>query len=177
MSRLFAHLAFYPSLLWNMFNGRWIGRWNWWDEVDPGLIVGAFPFRSDAQRMHDAGIRAVVNTCEEYAGPQQEYARLGIDQFRMPTVDFTPPQLADIEQALEYIEQQRAAGHTVYIHCKAGRGRSATVAMCWLIRKYGMTPDEAQQHLQSHRQQVLKSLSRRQVVQDFYAKQVAQAAS
>ena len=63
------------------------------------MIVGAFPFARDVEAMHDAGVQAVVTTCEEYAGPLSEYQRFGISQFHMPTIDFTHPAFDDVVQA------------------------------------------------------------------------------
>ena len=51
---------------------------------------------------------------------------------------------------------------------KAGRGRSATVVMCWLLDNTDMTPEEAQKHMQQIRPHVLKSVYQRDVVQEFY---------
>jgi hypothetical protein len=37
--------------------------------------------------LHALGVRGVVNMCDEYAGPQSDYKRLGIQQLRLRTVD------------------------------------------------------------------------------------------
>ncbi len=169
MSRLYAFIVFYPTLWYNMLMGRVLGIWNWWDRVDEQLIIGAMPLRRDAQPLYDEGVRGIVNTCEEYAGPVECYEDLGINQHRMPTVDFTPPTLEAVRGAVDYIEQQRQQGNTVYVHCKAGRARSATVVICWLIQSQGMTPEQAQQHLQGIRRQTLRTVYQREVVQEFYA--------
>ena len=126
MKRLVARLLFVPTLLWNMLLGRLLGLRRWWDTVDDHVILGAFPFARDASRLQALGVGAVVNTCEEYAGPQAAYQEAGIEQLRIPTIDFTPPSLAHVEQAVQFMDEQIAAGKKVYVHCKAGRGRSAT---------------------------------------------------
>ena len=53
------------------------------------------------------------------------------------------------------------------MHCKAGRGRSATVAICWLMAAHEMTIEQAQERLQERRPHVLRGLSQRTVVQQF----------
>lgn len=50
------------------------------------------------------------------------------------TVDFQPPSLSTIHEGLDVIEQVKAGGHSVYVHCKAGKGRSAVVVACYLIK-------------------------------------------
>jgi len=171
MYRRIARLIFYPTLIWNLFRVRVLGVWQWWSRVDDHLILGALPFRYLVKELHGQGVRAVVNTCEEYAGPLREYEQYGIQQLRVPTVDFTIPAPDSVDQAVHFMSDYIDRGETVYVHCKAGRGRSATVVLCWLIHTKGLTPDQAQAYLQAKRPQVVKYLYRRQVVQDFYRRQ------
>lgn len=166
-SRLYATVVFYPTLCWNYLLGRWLKVRNWWDPIDPRVLVGAYPFVSDVQRLHQAGVRAVVNTCEEYRGPLIEYKRMGIEQFSIPTTDFTHPRLGDVQAAVEFIQQHVQRGDVVYIHCKAGRARSATVALCWLVKYREMTVEQAQLHLLHARPHINPHLHQRPVVRLF----------
>lgn len=150
-----------------MLLGRGIKVRRWWDHVDPHLIVGARPFSRDVPRLHQHGVTAVVNTCEEIPGPVRAYEQYGIHQLRIPTTDFTHPLLADIETAVEYVQSEINAGGTVYVHCKAGRARSATIALCWLIKYRGLTPAQAQQQLLEARPHVNRHLTERPAVREF----------
>ena len=40
------------------------------------------------------------------------------------------------------------------MHCKAGRGRSTTLVLCYLIRQMQMSPEEAYAFVQAKRPQV-----------------------
>jgi atypical dual specificity phosphatase len=165
--RLIARLLFYPTLCWNFLLAKILGIRRWWDPIDPHVIVGAYPFRRDVAGMHLAGIRAVVNTCEEYAGPKIEYDQRGIEQLRIPTTDFTHPRLDDVKLAVEFVQRHAEAGDIVYIHCKAGRARSATVALCWLMKYRGMSMEQAQAKLLECRPHINPNLTRRPVVREF----------
>ena len=55
------------------------------------------------------------------------------------TVDFQPPSLPAIQQGLDVLEQARTSGHSAYVHCKAGKGRSAVVTACYLMKVYTCT--------------------------------------
>lgn len=44
---------------------------------------------------------------------------------------------------------------TVYVHCKAGRTRSATLVGCYLIMKNGWSPEQAVEHMRQCRPHVL----------------------
>ena len=167
LHRIYARTVFYPTLAWNALLGRYLGVRRWWDRIDPHVIVGAFPFARDVAAMHATGVKAVVNTCEEYAGPLQAYKEFGIEQLHIPTTDFTHPKLADVQAAVEFVQKHVAEDETVYIHCKAGRARSATVALCWLMKYRGMTKQEAQEKLLEARPHVNPRLTERPVVQEF----------
>jgi protein-tyrosine phosphatase len=45
-------------------------------------------------------------------------------------------------------------GEYVYVHCKAGRGRSTTLVVCYLIRTFDMDPVTAYMHVRQRRPQV-----------------------
>lgn len=160
-------LLFIPTLVYNLLLERLVPRRRWWDTVEDHILLGALPLPWLVDRMSAAGVRAVVNTCVEYGGPTRGYAKYGIEQLHIPTLDFTPPCLEDIERAVEFVEAHRSRGETVYIHCKAGRGRSATIALCWLVAHRGMTAQAAQAHLESVRPHVNHGLWQRDVVQRF----------
>lgn len=165
--RVYARTTFYPTLGWNMLLGRWLKVRNWYDFVAPEVIVGAFPFARDVKRMAGDGVLAVVNTCEEYTGPTNEYIEHGIEQFRMPTIDFTHPSFEDVCRAVEFVERHVAASNVVYIHCKAGRARSATVAICWLMKSQQISSVTAQRILLEKRPHINPRLTSRPVVQRF----------
>lgn len=165
--RLSAAILFYPTLAFNVLLGRVLGLRNWWDAVDEHVVLGAMPFRSDVAKLAAEGVGAVVNTCEEYPGPTAEYEEFKIDQLRVPTVDFTHPTLESVERAVAFMEQHAAAGKKIYVHCKAGRARSATVVACWLIKRNQITAQQAQQKLLEIRSHVNPRLTERPVIQKY----------
>ncbi len=168
--RLKAQLFYFPTFGWNVLLGRVLKIRNWWDRIDDHVYLGAIPFKTDVPPMATLGIGAIVNTCEETAGPVRQYQRQGIVQLRIPTVDYTNPKLSDVERAVEFIDKQIALGHAVYIHCKAGRTRSGMVAMCWLIKTRQISATTAQIVLNAVRPHVNRHLATRPVVQQFEAK-------
>ncbi|WP_147865980.1 phosphatidylglycerophosphatase and protein-tyrosine phosphatase 1 family protein [Stieleria maiorica] len=169
LARLYARIVFWPTLAWNFLLGRVLHLRHWWDRIDSHVIVGAYPFAGDVASLRGEGVRAVVNTCEEYKGPMLQYEQHGIEQLHIPTTDFTHPQLRDVEAAVEFIQKYKLQNDSVYIHCKAGRARSATIAMCWLIKYGGMTAEQAQTHLLDARPHINPKLASRPVVQQFQA--------
>ena len=167
MSRLLARMLFFPTLAWNALCGLIVRRREWWNTVDDCVILGALPFRWHVPPLKALGVTSVINMCEEWSGPSSIYAQHGIVQLRLPTVDYHPPSVERIEQGVAFIRERHDSGDRVYIHCKAGCGRSATVVLCWLMSQ-GMTPEEAQRHLLQCRPHVSRRLDKRTVVQEFY---------
>ena len=160
---------FIPTLLWNIFLGRLLKVRHWWDALtEEPILLGALPFSRDVPQLQAEGVTGVINMCIEYPGPKLAYEKSGIDQLWLPTVDFTPPTIADIRQAIEFIERHQKDGGKVYVHCKAGRGRSATVVLCWLMYRRGFTPEEAAVWLARQRPHINRDLAERVVVRDFH---------
>ncbi|MEA3249495.1 MAG: dual specificity protein phosphatase family protein [Patescibacteria group bacterium] len=74
----------------------------------------------------------------------------GVESFVwLPTKDHTPPTRDAAETGIAALEEMLARGKKVYIHCKNGQGRAPTFYAAYLIRKRGMTPDEAVAHIKS----------------------------
>jgi atypical dual specificity phosphatase len=166
--RLLAYILFYPTLWWNVLLCRVFHWRRWWDRIDDGLLLGALPFEKDVPQLQALGVGAVLNVCGEAAGPVEAYRRAGIEQLRLAAVDFLPPSLEVVREGVEFMRRQVCAGRKVYVHCKAGRGRSATIALCYLITK-GLTSEEAQRILLQKRPQVMPALYKRAVVAAFAA--------
>jgi atypical dual specificity phosphatase len=170
-----ARLIFLPTYAWNLLLGRVLKSRNWWDEVEPGLLLGARPLRRDVANFAQMNVNAVVNMCEEYRGPVDLYEKHSIDQLWLPTTDFQAPTLEQVIQGVEYIQARLQPTDSasskvpakVYVHCKAGRARSATIVLCWLVKYRNMTPELAQQRLLEVRPHVHPEIYLRKVVQEF----------
>lgn len=64
-----------------------------------------------------------------------EWKSLGVEFKQLATPDFVgAPSLDQIRDGMSHIERCRNEGQTVYIHCKAGRTRSATLVACYLVK-------------------------------------------
>jgi protein-tyrosine phosphatase len=60
----------------------------------------------------------------------------------MPVRDFSCPTEEDMKRILDAADEALRDGHTVYVHCRGGIGRTGTVIGCYLVR-HGSTPEEA----------------------------------
>eukprot|EP01036_Dinobryon_divergens_P026304 gene26304-34931_t len=110
-----------------------------YSEINETLSMGSLPIsQSDVRCLREKGVRVVVNLCRESTGPVEEYAKENITQIRLRTPDLCEPSYADVVRGISYARgclqsQGSSSGGRVFVHCKAGRGRSALFALCFLL--------------------------------------------
>uniref|UniRef100_A0A3B3DSL3 Phosphatidylglycerophosphatase and protein-tyrosine phosphatase 1 n=1 Tax=Oryzias melastigma TaxID=30732 RepID=A0A3B3DSL3_ORYME len=173
MSSALARLLFYPTLGYNVVMEKLSSR-RWFDRVDETVILGALPFRSMTAQLLEENVRGVVTMNEEYetkrfCNSAQEWRAVGVEQLRLSTVDLTGvPSLQHLHRGVEFVLQHRERGCCVYVHCKAGRSRSATLVAAYLIRLHCWTPEEACQKLKSVRSHVLVRRAQMDILRKYY---------
>ncbi|KAH0666502.1 hypothetical protein KY285_027708 [Solanum tuberosum] len=166
-----ARALFYPTLLYNVVRNKIQVEFRWWDWIDEFVLLGAVPFPSDVKRLKELGVSGVVTLNEPYETlvPTSLYEAHGIRHLVLPTRDYLfAPSLNNICQAVEFIHENASNGQSTYVHCKAGRGRSTTIVLCYLVKYKQMTPNDAYNYVKSIRPRVLLASTQRQAVQDFY---------
>ncbi|KAG5056963.1 hypothetical protein AAZX31_05G060800 [Glycine max] len=166
-----ARALFYPTLFYNVVRNKIQAEFRWWDKVDEFILLGAVPFPIDVPRLKELGVRGVITLNESYETlvPTTLYYAHGIDHLVIPTRDYCfAPSLNDIFRAVDFIHENALSGRTTYVHCKAGRGRSTTIVICYLVHHKMMTPDAAYSYVKSIRPRVLLASSQWQAVQEYY---------
>jgi len=123
----------------------------------PGrLLVGEYPgsqSRAEAmerlRRFLQAGVTCFVDLTEPRELPSYE-ALLPfetpdgrrVEYLREPIADHgVPADRETMQRAIAMLDNALGAGHVVYLHCRAGVGRSATVAGCWLASRSARASD------------------------------------
>ncbi|OMO69558.1 hypothetical protein CCACVL1_19411 [Corchorus capsularis] len=170
-----ARALFYPTLLYNVVRNKIQSEFRWWDRVDQFILLGAVPFPTDVPRLKELGVSGVVTLNEPYETlvPTSLYYAHNIDHLVIPTRDYLfAPSFADICLAVDFIHENASLGKTTYVHCKAGRGRSTTIVLCYLVEHRHMTPDAAYEYVRSIRPRVLLASAQRQAVEDYYLQKV-----
>lgn len=144
---------------------RWFPSFNqsWWHEVFPRLYLGGILMadRNHLEQIKSLGIGSIFAILEEkealtetfFSVPLKEsdWQKAEIAYQRLSCPDMHAMELEEIEQAVEWVDQNISAGKAVYIHCKAGRGRSAMIVIAYLIRYHGMEYKDALQYLSQKR--------------------------
>ena len=168
-------VLFFPSLAYNMVAEKLTSR-KWYDRLDDYLILGALPFRSvvSSLKKHE-NLGGVISFNENYElnalwySTKQEYEDGSVEFLQLPVADWTSvPSVEQVKAALEFVERVRNSGKTVYVHCKAGRFRSAYFAVAYIISTMKLDPESALEFVKKKRSQVW--LGRREMdgLQQFY---------
>ncbi|XP_059634878.1 phosphatidylglycerophosphate phosphatase PTPMT2-like [Cornus florida] len=174
-----ARILFYPTLLYNVFRNKIQAEFRWWDEVDQFVLLGAVPFPKDVPQLKQLGVGGVITLNESYETlvPTSLYHAHGIDHLVIPTRDYLfAPSFVDINRAVDFIHKNACCGRTTYVHCKAGRGRSTTIVLCYLVEYKHMTPAAALEYVRSRRPRVLLAPSQRKAVEEFKQRRMGSSA-
>ena len=120
--------------------------------VLPGqLLAGEHPGGSTAaatrvrlRRLLEAGVSCFIDlTHPEELAPYDAELPLGVDYFRKPIPDHgIPLQPGHMAELLDCLREALRSGRVVYLHCRAGIGRTGTVAGCLLVES-GLAGDAA----------------------------------
>jgi len=177
--RMFARISFYPTLFYNVVMARVSSR-RWYDRIDQNMILGALPFRGmeDSLRKKE-NVQGIISMNENYelwlfSHDKKGWAKHGIQFLQLPTRDiFEAPCQGKLRQGVEFINEICAtggnnSGATVYVHCKAGRTRSATLVACYLMQKNSWSPVQAVQHMYSCRPHVLLGPKQKYAIQLYF---------
>jgi atypical dual specificity phosphatase len=132
LSSVVSKALFWPTLPITV--SRRFGRWI--TPIDDTVIMGGIPFGFGGYPKvlrERYGVRGVINLCEEYRGPLKQYYELGMDELYLPTTDHFEPSQEDMLSALSFMKRHQAMGNKVYVHCRAGHGRSGAVVLAWML--------------------------------------------
>ncbi|XP_030415678.1 phosphatidylglycerophosphatase and protein-tyrosine phosphatase 1 [Gopherus evgoodei] len=180
-----ARLFFYPSLLYTLVRERLPGSQRpWFHRIDRAVLLGALPLRARSRRLvEEENVRGVLTLNEEYETrflccSAQEWEAMGVEQLRLSTVDLTGvPTLENLQRGVAFVLKHREYGNSVYVHCKAGRSRSATMVAAYLIQLYQWSPQEAIEAIARVRPHILVRPRQVQVLERFHRNVIAEAAA
>ena len=119
---------------------------NW---IEPGVLAASgIPLGiKDLQSLYEQDIRAIVTLTEHPLTVQQEITpqvldEIGLTCLHAPVVDQYPPDVATVRETVQFINQMKAQGQPVLLHCHAGIGRTGTMLHAYYLAE-GLSLAEA----------------------------------
>jgi len=156
---------FHVSLGYNLANHNQVSQ-PWWTEItEKKIILGALPFheRKHVERLKSLGVGGVLTLNKPFelqpnliGTPVQpcDWLLNDVESLHIPTPDFCPPTTKEIKMGIDFMKKIIASGKSVYVHCKAGRGRSVVAVVCYLIETDNITVEEAVEYVKKRRSQI-----------------------
>lgn len=152
------------------------------------LISEKYPLRNYLAKLSEINIDAVLSLNEPFElsygttrhdgsnnvlfdqltpVPPETWKRLKVAQKIIPTPDFLPVSPDLIEEGVKYIHRYLSQGKKIYVHCKAGRGRSVTVVAAYLIKYHLMSPDQAIEYIRQFRPHISLNESQKAAIYEY----------
>jgi len=104
--------------------------------VTEHLGVGSAPMSYAAlDSLRAQGVRAILNLCAEFTDLHAIEAAHGFEVYHLPIEDEEAPELAELEKALDWLDEALYLGKKVFIHCRHGIGRTGTVLNAYILRR------------------------------------------
>lgn len=117
-----------------------------------GYAEGLLPEQHMAL-LEELGVGAILSLTPEPVVPENGWLRK-----LHPLPGLQPPRdYAEMEHLVAWLEQQRAAGKHVFVHCLAGKGRTGTVLAGWLMRTRGWDATRAINHVRARQPAAVES--------------------
>ena len=132
-----------------------------YSSIEAGLFIGS------SVDLPPPGTQAVVNLCGK-PDPYQVGPSLWAPIYEAgPGVMRQEPTLDLLRRVVGFIDEQRRAGRTTYVHCMVGENRSGAFVTAYLMKEHEMGRDEALAFLQQRRRQVQLDPSLMQLLSEW----------
>jgi|UniRef100_A0A6C0BM61 atypical dual specificity phosphatase len=139
---------------YNYYMGTLMGKYlyhelygsEWWNSIDDVVVLGGIPLHNlgHLQAFKQQHIGAIVSALEDFETQKtfyfhpvsrDEWIAQGIEYLHVPTEDTRGLQLSDLIEAVEFLYDHARRKIKIYVHCKAGKGRSASIVLGYLLLK------------------------------------------
>ncbi|CAO2838427.1 unnamed protein product [Amaranthus hypochondriacus] len=138
------------ALLLAIYKTRFVKNDNVPCEIEEGLFLGSL----GAANNKDALKRQNVTHILIVAGSIPPFHPRDFTYKVIEVADSEDIDLAQyFDECIDFIDEAKNSGDGVLVHCFAGRSRSVTIVLAYLIKKRGMTLSQALEYVRSKRPQ------------------------
>ncbi len=159
-------------------------KYPWWNEITGedtkkigNIILGALPKKSDINKLNDIEVTAVLSLNEPFEreksiicepATSKDWEEQKIINLLLMAEDFNPVSQENIKKGVKFLESRKNQEGKTYIHCKAGRGRSATVLICHIMKQLNLTPDEAIAYVKKYRPVISINKRQKPAIEEYH---------
>lgn len=183
MLRTVYRVGFLPSLSYNIVLNKLNVR-PWYNRVDDSVIIGALPWISIKDELIEKErVRGVVSMNENFelawlkrwVANKNHWLDSNIKFLQLQTQDiFETPSQDKLRTGVNFIMSITENGNdSVYVHCKAGRTRSATLVCCYLMKKNNWTPEQSYELLSTKRPQLALHKPQWKALKQYHEENIA----
>jgi len=138
------HFLYEISLIYTRMTA---GKDQWMHQVCDKLHLGGILLNdyNHVEELKSKNIGVVISLNEDFERNSKTFGGTpvsreqlepsGIEYVPINTPDYEPPSKESLRRAVQAIRSAIASGKNVYVHCKAGRGRSASAVLCYLLEE------------------------------------------
>ena len=136
----------------------------WWTDIDKNIILGALPHhdRDHLNKIKNQNVQGVITLNTDYElqpsligtpVTPKDWINENINHNQIPIEDMTCPSNINIVKSILFIENiiDKDPEGKIYVHCKAGKGRSVIIVLCYLMKKNSWDFETAHEFLKSKR--------------------------
>lgn len=154
---------------------------NWWSKIGGlNLYLGAIPLKNMGhfEALKALGITHVISVLEDFEMADgwvnspvkhSDWNEKGITTKHIPAADFYGLKKEEIEEGVKDLHEALERGESVYIHCKAGRGRSATIVVAYLMQHHGHTLEGALELVKECRPDINLNADQQQAIKNYFS--------
>jgi len=142
-----------------------------WDnpiEIDTGVYLGNISHSFFNSCLDNFNIKAIVNVTGDtpnYYDPEIEYFNIRIPDINEASI------IHDLENCYSFISKNLEYGN-VLIHCVFGRSRSVATCVFYLMKKYGLSFEEAYQKIECQKNIVNLNCTFADEIKNYFAKTI-----
>ncbi|CAG9765682.1 unnamed protein product [Ceutorhynchus assimilis] len=141
--------------------------WNYsW--IIPGYLVGTSCPNTieNLNFLKQEGISRLITLSPEYRPAKTAFP--GIQWSYIPIEEFEAPSLEDMKTFIKICLEAKENNEALAIHCRAGRGRTGTMAACYLVHFLDLTPERAITKIRFMRPGSVETYSQEKAVAQYF---------
>lgn len=147
-----------PGNIWRKVHGKIAKKptnFDWL--IDDKFTGSGMPTStSEIDWIQKQGVRSII-TMTENSLPESWVKN--IKYLHVPTEDFSAPDMEQIDEAVEFIQNRLENNEPVMVHCAAGIGRTGTILACYLVKYQKLSAKDAIQKVRKERPGSIQSES------------------